>query len=1097
MADPNNFLGTFRREIIIGTEEDETIDGAGGSDTIDAGGGHDSVKGGDSTILDWWFGTSNFLLGGSGNDTVEGGDGFDLIHGGTGDDSILGGAGSDLLRGGSGNDTIEGGEGNDRLFGGSGDDSLDGGAGDDLLVGGSGNDTLLGGEGNDTLVGGEGNDTLTGGAGSDTFVITADTGTTTITDFDVDDDTIFLGHLTPPPTLAELLAAMTELPDSNNDGTADGVTIDLSAYGGGTVTLEGVTLEDLKTGENLTEALFDYGHDTVTGTAANEFVTGGVGDDMLTGGGGNDTFRFADSHGDDTITDFDVDNDRIDLSRLTTAITAAQLLAAMTDLPDSNNDGVADGVTIDLTSYGGGTIVLQGVTTADLTDGGDLKADLFDLPDGTAEATWTGTEFSDGVSGGEADFAFKARGSSDAIFAGEGNDTVEGGDGNDWLLGEEGDDSIDGGAGRDYILGGEGNDTILGGEGNDLIYGGEGNDSIDGGIGDDRIYGGAGNDTILGGEGNDWIRGDAGDDSISGGAGNDSIGGNKGNDTIDGGAGDDLMYGGSGNDSLTGGSGADTFAFISGHGNDTITDFADGTDLIDLSGLGIRNFAALSIADDGNGNAVITTSHGTITLTGVATNDLDASNFVFDTTGSDGNDTIDGSVLDDRIVGQGGDDSLTGGSGADTFVFASGHGNDTVTDFADGTDLIDLSSLGVRNFAALTMNDLPDSDNDGTADGVVIDLSAFGGGTITLMGVTSSDLDASNFVFETWGTRGNDTIDGSVLDDRIVGFGGDDSLTGGAGADEIYGGSGNDTIDGGAGEDWIHGGSGNDSMRGGAGADTFVFGASHGNDTVTDFADGTDIIDLSALYGVTSFDDLTITAAGNDAVIDTGQGTIRLTGVSTTDLDAGDFVFATTGDDTDNTITGGDDADFIEGLGGNDSLTGGTGADVFAFGEGHGNDTITDFDTDEDCIDLSAVVGATSLSDLTITADGNDTVIDTGQGTITLKGVAPNDLDAGDFAFSIAGDNDDNTIEGSRWDDIIDGGAGNDSMTGGSGCDTFEFGSSHGNDTVTDFTDGEDMIDLTRITGITQLRRPDDHRKWKRRPDRHRRGHDHARGRGS
>ena len=33
---------------------------------------------------------------------------------------------------------------------------------------------------------------------------------------------------------------------------------------------------------------------------------------------------------------------------------------------------------------------------------------------------------------------------------------------------------------------------------------------------------------------------------------------------------------------------------------------------------------------------------------------------------------------------------LTGGAGADTFVFASGHGNDTIADFTDGEDLIDL-----------------------------------------------------------------------------------------------------------------------------------------------------------------------------------------------------------------------------------------------------------------------------------------------------------------------------------------------------------------------------------------------------------------------
>ena len=384
------------------------------------------------------------------------------------------------------------------------------------------------------------------------------------------------------------------------------------------------------------------------------------------------------------------------------------------------------------------------------------------------------------------------------------------------------------------------------------FLGGEGNDYLDGGSGNDRIYGGEGDDTNLGGEGNDWIRGDAGDDSITGGAGNDTIGGNAGNDTIDGGAGNDYLYGGEGDDVIYGGTGedridggegddilrgaadndtdtdVDTFVFEEGHGDDTIADFTDGTDLIDLSDLGIRNFAALTIADDANGNAVITTSTGnTITLTGVATANLDASNFLFDTTGTSGNDTI--------------------------------------TDFADGTDLIDLGALdGVMQFNDMSIAD----DTNGNA---VITTSA--GNTITLTGVSTSDLDASNFLFDTWGTSGNDTIDGSVVDDTIAGYGGDDSLTGRAG------------------DDLISGGEGNDSLTGGTGTDTFVFGTGHGNDTITDFTDDWDCIDLSGITSVTQLSDLTFTPNDDGVVINTGEGTILLEGVDLGELDEEDFVF--------------------------------------------------------------------------------------------------------------------------------------------------------------------------------------------------------------
>ena len=92
----------------------------------------------------------------------------------------------------------------------------------------------------------------------------------------------------------------------------------------------------------------------------------------------------------------------------------------------------------------------------------------------------------------------------------------------------------------------------------------------------------------------------------AGGANSDDLFGGLGNDTLIGGAGDDRLFGEQGDDKLTGGSGSDTF--IGGAGNDTIilenfngnffagdsdvvTDFTQGQDKIDLSGLGISEFA--------------------------------------------------------------------------------------------------------------------------------------------------------------------------------------------------------------------------------------------------------------------------------------------------------------------------------------------------------------------------------------------------------------------------------------------------------------------------------------------------------------------------
>ena len=84
---------------------------------------------------------------------------------------------------------------------------------------------------------------------------------------------------------------------------------------------------------------------------------------------------------------------------------------------------------------------------------------------------------------------------------------------------------------------------------------------------------------------------------------------------------------------LTGGAGADIFVFTAGHGADTITNFVSGTDKIDLSAIvGFTSITAVrdATADDGSGNAVITTSVGhTITLTGVKKADLKNTDFIY------------------------------------------------------------------------------------------------------------------------------------------------------------------------------------------------------------------------------------------------------------------------------------------------------------------------------------------------------------------------------------------------------------------------------------------------------------------------------------
>lgn len=111
--------------------------------------------------------------------------------------------------------------------------------------------------------------------------------------------------------------------------------------------------------------------------------------------------------------------------------------------------------------------------------------------------------------------------------------------------------------------------------------------------------------------------------------------------------------------------------------------------------------------------------------------------------GEAGNDTLFGDSGNDVLDGKSGADSLTGGAGSDTFVYATGYGADTVTDFshADG-DRIDLSSMpGLRGFA-----DAVAHAHQAVAD-TILD---FGNGDLlTLKNVDIASLAAADFILPT------------------------------------------------------------------------------------------------------------------------------------------------------------------------------------------------------------------------------------------------------------------------------------------------------------------------------------------------------------
>ena len=140
------------------------------------------------------------------------------------------------------------------------------------------------------------------------------------------------------------------------------------------------------------------------------------------------------------------------------------------------------------------------------------------------------------------------------------------------------------------------------------------------------------------------------------------------------------------------------------------------------------------------------------------------------------------------------------------------------------------------------------------------------------------------------GTPGNDNLTGTPNSDNINGLDGDDALTGRQGSDILVGGGGSDNLFGGKGFDTLNGGLGNDNLVGGAGNDVFVLGAGLGVDTISDFTNSQDTIQL--INGLT-FGQLSISPGTNGTLItlaSSGEVLASLTGVAPNLIGAENFI---------------------------------------------------------------------------------------------------------------------------------------------------------------------------------------------------------------
>ena len=891
IGDGNDLLIGF--ENLVGSAFNDTLTGDSSGNTIEGGDGNDTMDGGASSdILSYRLSSAGVTVdlslqgiaqntGGAGIDTISN---FENLSGSDFADNLTGDAGANSILAFNGNDTINAG---------AGQDNVSGGVGDDTFI-----DTENGASGN--------TDIYNGGTGIDTLVATS-IAWSNITEFNL------------------TTGFQTVSGGIQRDQLIDIENLTIS----GNATLTGDAENNVLTADDSQGA----GNNSINGMNGNDTIVGGLGDDTLNGGDGDDTIFGGTGLVDNVNSGVDTinggaGNDTVIYSRTSSGT-----------LDVDSNDGGDDIDTFVLQNIIGTRLVdlaLGAWTTGNINVQGSVRGTLVNFENVTVSGDVhvrgdagnnvitatdpTGTNF---IEGGLGDDTLDGGGGTDtAIFSGDFEDytftaisggfTISGLDGTDTVLnfenfqfdditvsatvlatpqirGTSNPDTLGGTAGDDVILGLEDDDNISALGGNDIVFGGDGDDTINASNGGDTLIGGSGDDTLIGGAGGDVIDGGSntgvgdtasysnsnaavnvnlGADTASGGhaTGDDlndienlfgsvhadtltgdgsanTINGFNGNDTIDGGGGDDELIGGNGNDTFISGSGADDMNGGSGAGD--TADYSGSGSGVDV---GVDN-AAVNIGGDAQGDSLL----GIENLIGTNFDDTLTGNTTRNNIqGGTGDDTISSSSNVDTVNGGAGDDLIIGGRGADIL--------DGGTNTAAG-DTVSYSNSDLR---------------------VTVDLDTGGGtGSATGSGHGTGDV-LTNF----------ENIFGSRFNDSLTGDSGNNEINGFLGNDDIFGEGGNDNLLGGSGNDNINGGTGNDTMMGGAGLDTFIYTTlAFGQDTITGWQNGSDMLDFTAL-GLDE-NGFTITQDGADTLItlnsDNAQ-TVRLAGINANTINGNDFV---------------------------------------------------------------------------------------------------------------------------------------------------------------------------------------------------------------
>lgn len=934
------------------------------------------------------------------------------INGTVGNDTITG-SGIIFADGGAGNDSIVGGVNNDTLLGGIGNDTLLGGAGANSLEGGEGSDYITAGSGNDTIIGGLGNDYIAGGAGTNIYSFNVGDGNDTIVDTGTS-KLVFGSGITKSNIKFLANGNDLTIAFSNSTDTIKltnqlvGSCIQTLVFSDGS-TYSASEFNNLLEAKNGTAAndtiLGSVGSDLIYSLAGNDSIVSSSGFDTVYAGDGNDYVISTGS----LYADGGVDNDT-----LVSSIYADTLDGGAGDDTlngGAGNDSLIGGDGRDTISGGAGNDTIYGGLGNDVLSGNDgSNAYIFNLGDGNDTIYDAGTSsisFGNGIvktnlvfEGAGTNLTIKFNNSSDSLFlsnqlSGSYIKSLIFSDGTSYSSGEicnllsavngtANNDIMLGSYGGDKLYGNGGADSILGYAGDDLIYGGDGNDTISSSDGSDTVYGGIGNDVIFDSYGKssetNLFYGEDGNDSISAGYFNDTIYGGNGNDTIVDTNGRNYIDGGDGSDSIVALSGIDTI--IGGTGNDYLNggssiknyiyNLGDGSDTIVGTGAYSINFGADFVKNNvqivGSGKDLLlkfTNSTDIITLVNQSNSPTlaglffaDGSSYTLDDItsalrplyGTDGNDSLVGTVGNDLIYGYAGNDTIVPLAGND--LIYAGSGNDSIYDTA-GNDTIyaDVGDDTICDVSGANYIDAGDG-NDSILGGSGMDTinGSFGNDTIngglgvdSLIGGEGNDFyivdNSADAVFEAL-SGGVDVVNSSVSytisenvenltltgTSAINGTGNliDNYLLGNSAGNILYGFEGNDTLDGAAGVDTLYGGLGNDSYI-----------VDNINDSVVEnIGEGTDTVYSSVSYTLKS-----------------NVENIILTGNSTIDA---------TGNALDNIITGNSSNNILKGSLGNDTLMGDAGDDTYLFSKGDGIDEIIDI-LGNDVLKFDASVSKTDL----------------------------------------------------------------------------------------------------------------------------------------